>query len=263
MSAISDVTQISPTDLQQLERGDVLALRCREFVPAAEALAMSEQLVQHPSLSAYRNTAELMRVGESHFETHNPDGATDPDALEEYLSRADLLMKEIRDACSPYESPLDRLWEALGAVGGVERASIGDVPMFAGVVRVFPEGSELLPHNDVFSRDAPGLATANEITAQFAANIYLEVPGSGGQLQLWDERPDAGRLAEIRADDSEYGASRSQLPPPDVEVDVRPGDLVVMDATKLHAVSRQGRGRRVGMSSFLGRRPGRPFICWS
>lgn len=263
MSRVTDVKEIDKRELANLEQGRTLVLRIEGFLTEATALALSEQLVRHPSLSVYRNTSELERVGESHYETHNADGSSNQEALDEYLDRADRLMNEIRDACLPYRSPLDQLWHGLAEVGGVERAAIGGRPMFAGVVRVFPESSELLPHNDIFARDAPGLAAANEISAQFAANIYLEVPEDGGNLEIWDERPTAGRLAEIQDPVSKYGALRDLLPPPDLEIHVRPGDLVLMDATKLHAVTPQKGGRRVGMSCFLGMRPGRPILIWS
>jgi hypothetical protein len=263
MDLVTDIEAITVAHLDDLHQGRSLALRIKRFIPTGTALSISERLVRHSSLAAYRNTPELVRVGESHFETHNEDGSTDADALNEYLSNADQLMDEIRRACAPRPSPVDQLWRLFDDVGGVERAEVDGRSMFAGIVRIFPEGSELLPHNDVFARDAPDLAPASEITAQFAANIYLEAPEDGGHLQLWGERPNEQRLADIRDEGSKYGASRSLLPPPAVEIEIDPGDLLLIDATRLHAVSAQKHGRRVGMSCFLGQRPGRPFICWS
>ncbi|MEU4496313.1 hypothetical protein AB0F96_23425 [Streptomyces sp. NPDC023998] len=249
--------------LAPLLDGSVLAIRIPGFTAPAEAAHIAGRLAAHPSLSAYRNTAELVRVGESHYETHDADGTTNPQALTEYLSNAERLMAEIRAACAPYESPLDALWQGLDASYGLERAQIGDRPMFAGVCRVFPEGSELLPHNDRLSRDAPGLPLGLELEAQLAANIYLQVPEQGGELELWDLRPDEEELAAWRAPGSTYGADRALLPPPASELRVAAGDLVLIDATRLHAVSRQVRGARIGLSCFLGARRGRPFVCWS
>lgn len=62
---------------------------------------------------------------------------------------------------------------------------------------------------------------------------------------------------------SEYRADRSLRPPPVLELDVRPGDLVMIGARQLHAVARQVSSRRVGISCFLGYRCGKPLICWS
>lgn len=249
--------------LGPLLNGEVLAIRVPGFTDPAQAHGMARRLAAHPSLSAYRNTPELVRVGESHYETHDEDGSTNDRALTEYLRKADPLMGEIRACCAPSASPLDVLWQDLDNYYGLERARIDGRPMFAGICRVFPEGSELLPHNDRLSRDAPGLPLGDELDAQLAANVYLQVPERGGELQLWDLRPDEAQLAAWRAPDSEYGTDRALVPPPACTLPVAAGDLVLMDATKLHAVSRQERGVRIGLSCFLGVRRGRPLVCWS
>jgi hypothetical protein len=254
---------IRRSDLERLRDGGVSILRIRNFTSAHVAQYIAGKLYGHWSRSAYRNTPELIRVGESHYETHNADGRTDDEALENYLTSADRLMAEIRNACQPYLSPLDQLWRMLDREVGVQLATINGRKMFAGIVRIFPEGSQLLPHNDIFERDAPGLEVAQRIEAQFAANVYLEAPEIGGHLQIWEWRPSADELNKLQALDSKYGVDRSKLPPPDLEVECVPGDLILMDATKLHAVSRQEKGRRMGISCFLGYQSGKPLICWS
>ncbi|MFD5985944.1 hypothetical protein [Streptomyces cyaneofuscatus] len=249
--------------LAPLLDGTALAVRVPGFVAAEEADHMAGQLISHPGLSVYRNTRELVRVGLSHYETHEADGTTHDGALRDYLSAAEGAMDDIRACCAPHPSPLDRLWQTLDTSYGLQRARIAGVPMFAGVCRVFPEGSELLPHNDSLLRDAPGMPLGRELDGQLAANIYLRVPERGGALQLWDLRPDERQLARWRARDSAYGADRALVPEPRCELRVAAGDLVIMDATRLHAVSRQERGIRVGLSCFLGVRHGRPLLCWS
>ncbi|MFD9105845.1 2OG-Fe(II) oxygenase [Streptomyces virginiae] len=249
--------------LTPLLDGSALAVRVPGFVAPKAADHMAGRLAAHPSLSVYRNTPELVRVGLSHYETHDADGTTNDAALVDYLDAAEQAMQEIRVCCAPYEPPLDRLWKALDASYGLERARIADTPMFAGVCRVFPEGSELLPHNDSLLRDAPGLPLGRELDGQLAANIYLRVPERGGELQLWDLRPDEAQLADWRAPASTYGADRRLVPPPAREIPVAAGDLVIVDATRLHAVSRQERGTRIGLSCFLGVRRGRPLVYWS
>lgn len=260
---IRDVHTVTAGDLQDLHDARVLALRIRGFVPADQAWYQAGRLIDHPSFSVYRNTAELMRVGISHWETHDERGAIDHAALDDYLASVEGLMGDIRRACLPYASPLDELWKSLDAEIGITRATINDRPMFAGVVRIFPQGSQLLPHNDILARDAPGLALAGELDAQFAANIYLETPSRGGDLQLWDFRPAEEMLRECAAEGSAYGADRDRVGPPALEFAVGTGDLVIIDATRLHAVSVLENGRRIGMSCFLGRRPAGPMIYWS
>lgn len=146
---------------------------------------------------------------------------------------------------------------------GVERARIAGREMFAGIGRVFPEGTELLPHNDNLARDAPGVSIGAELDGQLAASVYLRVPEQGGELQLWDIRPSVEELQAWRAQGSEYGSDRTLLPLPNLEIKIESGDLVLIDATKIHGVARQIRGARVSLSCFLGVRCGRPMVCWS
>lgn len=261
--AILESGEIGAAEIEALLTDAVDMVRIRAFTNPDAAVRIARRLDRHPSHAVYRNTAELERVGESHFETHDASGATDPDALVAYLDAADRLMEEIRSLCAPEDSPFDALWQMLARTLGIERAVLRGRFMFAGIVRIFPEGSELLPHNDDFVRDAPGLELAASLQGQLAVNVYLETPLRGGELELWRWRPTREQLARVRLQGSGYGADRSLLPAPDVTVSVSPGDLVVFDAARLHAVRRQAVGRRIGVSCFLGYRRGLPLVCWS
>jgi hypothetical protein len=255
--------EIGAGEIEALLTDAADVVRIRAFTDPDAAVRIARRLERHPSHAVYRNTGELERVGESHFETHDASGVTDPDALAAYLDAADRLMAEIRGLCAPDESPFDALWQMLTRTLGIERAVLAGRCMFAGIVRIFPEGSELLPHNDDFARDAPGLDLAASLQGQLAVNVYLETPARGGELELWRWRPTHEQLARVRRPDSGYGADRSLLPAPDVTVGVAPGDLVMFDAARVHAVRRQAVGRRIGVSCFLGYRRGLPLVCWS
>ncbi len=263
MNRIVNAERIGLAELDRLISGETLLVHVRRFIDPAAADNIADRIVSHWSRAAYRNTPELIRVGESHYETHDADGATNPAALKKYLAQADPLMEEIRKACAPHEPPLDILWRQLDAEFGLERARIMGQEMFAGICRVFPQGTELLPHNDRLARDAPDLPLGRELDAQLAANIYLRVPTAGGQLQVWDLHPSVEDLSSWHAAGSEYGVDRSLVPAPTVELTPSPGDLVLIDATRLHGVAVQQAGSRVGLSCFLGVRRGQPLVCWS
>lgn len=261
--AILESDEIGAGEIEALLTDAIDMVRIRPFTDPDAAVRIARRLERHPSHAVYRNTEELERVGESHFETHDASGVTDPDALAAYLYAADQLMEEIHRLCDPDDSPFDALWRMLARTLGIERAVLDGQSMFAGIVRIFPEGSELLPHNDDFARDAPGFEPAASLEGQLAVNVYLETPLRGGELELWRWRPTHEQLARVRLPGSGYGADRSLLPAPDVTVGVAPGDLVMFDAARLHAVRRQAVGRRIGMSCFLGYRRGLPLVCWS
>ena len=260
---ILEPDEIGVGEIEALLTDAVDVVHLRAFTDPSTAVRIGRRLERHPSHTVYRNTAELERVGESHFETHTESGSTDPNALTAYLDAADRLMEEIRSLCAPDDSPFDALWRMLARTIGIERAVLDGRPMFAGIVRIFPEGSELLPHNDDFARDAPGLELAASLQGQLAVNVYLETPLHGGEIELWRWRPTHEELAQVRHPGSSYGADRSLLPEPDATVNVSPGDLVMFDAARVHAVRRQVQGCRIGVSCFLGYRRGLPLVCWS
>lgn len=66
-----------------------------------------------------------------------------------------------------------------------------------GAFRVFqPSTSEFFPHNDAIDQetDAPEI---EGVLNQLVANIYLQVPDDGGNLQLWLREPTAEETAVI------------------------------------------------------------------
>ncbi|MDB9372597.1 2OG-Fe(II) oxygenase [Nodularia sphaerocarpa] len=204
----------------------------------------------------------MLSIGQSYFETHGSDGKTDPVALANYLDKVDYFQNQIRSACLPYASPLDRLWEMLDQVMGVECVSIEGKPMTPGLVRVFPENFEFIPHNDIFHRDAPDVKIAEKINTHWAANIYLKTAPEGGRLQLWSQRFTEVELQQMTLVGSEFGYDRNKLPQPDVEVETQPGDLLLFDSTLVHAVTPIHKGIRVNISSFVGYRQNMPLLYW-
>jgi predicted 2-oxoglutarate/Fe(II)-dependent dioxygenase YbiX len=51
-----------------------------------------------------------------------------------------------------------------------------------------------------------------------------------------------------------YGLDRAKLPPPDLILHPRTGDLIIFDATRVHAVTKQQVGTRITCSAFIGYR---------
>lgn len=263
MNLVLDVDEISSQDLLSLVSGENLAVRYRGFTSMQAASHISSSALLHHSRSVYRNTDELERVGQSHYETHDVNGDVDEDALEEYLQKAPELMAELRAICHPYESPMVRFWRLLSNNFKISPLKINERDTFAGVIRIFSEGKELLPHDDSLRRDAPQISDSVQFDSQFSANIYLATPESGGELQLWRKRLSDHEVEQFRKIDSKYGLDRKYLPPPDLVLKCLPGDLILFNASRVHAVTKIVSGKRISMSCFLGFQQGQPLVLWS
>lgn len=68
-----------------------------------------------------------------------------------------------------------------------------------------------LAHHDIFAKDAPDSFQAKSLEAQFACNVYLNMPTEGGALQMWDDDISPDQFDEMRGDS--YGIDPALLGP--------------------------------------------------
>ena len=99
-------------------------------------------------------------------------------------------------------------------------------------VRVLPEAPI---HRDWMPGENSGLSFASQIREQFAWNIYLKTPKSGGQTRIYKEQDLA-----LAGKESEY-----------FEIAPRVGDLIIFRTTQAHSVLPSD-GERLTLSGFFG-----------
>jgi hypothetical protein len=109
------------------------------------------------------------------------------------------------------------------------------------------------PHTDRADWDFPCEETSRFKTQLFL-NLYLSQAEAGGDLELWSldvttkADYDSRRNPEIP-----YALDRRLLPAPDTTITVRPGALVIANASRPHAVTPcSGAGERLSVSGFIG-----------
>jgi predicted 2-oxoglutarate/Fe(II)-dependent dioxygenase YbiX len=157
---------------------------------------------------------------------------------------------------------IDEAWGRGAKLGNLHLAK--NLKAFAGLVRIFSQGSGTEIHLDKLAWDLEQIDQANtEVMIQLAVNVYLDLPESGGEVKLWRISPDKKEYEKYRNKNS-YGLDEGKMPKPDLVFKPKIGDLWLFRASELHQVVEAGKGRRVTQSCFVGFRGDDEYlIIWS
>ena len=247
-------------DLIALFRGQVLAIRVAEFCPTDASTLMNERLVDHPQLAYYPHAPSIGRVMDAFYEGHS-----DPEKRRRYYNRALQSSIEFRQISWPYLNPLDHLRLILADLwpAGAVRENIHGMPMAFGLAQLFKQGARAWPHQDFLRMDEPENPQAKTLITQVSALVYTKPADLGGMLELWSEHYGHEEF-QVRRKSGTYGLDYEKLPEPSVVIAPEVGELVLMDSTKVHAVTTVDAGLRIAVSCFIGFRGiGEPLTYWS
>jgi 2OG-Fe(II) oxygenase superfamily len=257
-------------DLLDLLQGKFLALRILNYYSLQQAEEITQELVKQQSLERYLRAPDVgvQRTGITFFETNGSI-----ELLERYYEQAQILIKSLRQVCYPYLSPIDKLRLDLTdmwlAGSGIE--NIHGRTMLAGIARVFEDGFELPPHQDILLRDILDAALApthhfEDLITQLSINVYLQIPEVGGELEIWDLKPSLDEQQAIRNEEYKYEGiiDRTSLPAAAAVIRPEAGELILFDSGRIHAVRSSRGGLRASVSMFLGYRGlDKPLTYWS
>lgn len=246
---VAERDRFDADDLEGLLSGRLLAVRLRSWYTPLQAHRLSRRLLRHPAFSRYSVAPDVgvQRVGYSFFETRG-----DAERLARYFDCAVPTIHELRAVWAPLQSPIDRLRLELDErwPGGANLARMDGRPMFAGVARLFEDGHQLEPHQDILGRETEH-AFAQGLGAQLTANIYLRTPQRGGELEIWEAMPGAAEAAALATGTHDF-LDRARLGPPAVRIRPAAGELVLMLSSRIHAVQPGQGGPRISVSTFIG-----------
>ncbi|GET39930.1 2OG-Fe(II) oxygenase [Microseira wollei] len=258
------------SDIVDLLEGRLIALRIANYYPQEEVERASKQLLKHTAFERYLRAPDIgvQRTGITFFETNGSW-----ERLERYYEEAYPSIKSLRQTFFPYLSPIDKLRVELEDIwlAGTYIENIHGRRMLVGIGRVFEDGFELPPHQDVLLRDIldaplPPTHSLDKLIVQCSANIYLRPADIGGELEIWDEKPSSGQQKAIRDQKYKYEGivDRRNLPPAAAVIKPSAGDLILFDAGRIHAVRPSKGGPRLSMSMFIGYRgQDKPLTYWS
>lgn len=258
---VKTVTEFDSRDLVDLVAGNYVAIKIPNFYPRDLCDRFINPIMSHQDVESYAVARDIQKIGKAIF-----DAASDPSALEEYYRTAPAALDGLRQFFHPYLAPMDKLrlllqerWPAGSLI-----ESLHGRPMFCGLIRAFGEGSEARPHQDMSHWDVPDSEAAKSLITQIAANIYMSVAHSGGELELWASGisdPQEYAASQVVGD---YGLDRAKIGQSVVRIKPEAGDLIMFDARKIHAVNRNNGGNRVAVSAFIGYRgPMLPLTIYS
>jgi hypothetical protein len=250
--------------VSDLVHRNVMAIHVENYYDPALAKKIADKLCKSSLFGKYENAPNIGRVGQAYFE-----GLSSEKSAEKYRSDSRKWLSKLRSDCSPYILPIDRFrleideaWGRGAKLGNLHLAK--NLKAFAGLVRIFSQGSGTEIHLDNLAWDLEKIDKANtEVMTQLAVNVYLDVPDSGGEVKLWRISPDKKEYEKYRNKNS-YGLDEAKMPKPDLIFKPKIGDLWLFRASELHQVVEAGKGRRVTQSCFVGFRGDDEYlIVWS
>jgi hypothetical protein len=249
---------IDQDDIESLGTGRALVLHVRAFVDPITSQELARRAENH-GYSPYLNVPSVRRIGMAFYETEGKK-----ELIEQYFETARKNIQDFRDACAPYQSPIDGIRCLLDEIwsSGAMLQTLSNKKMFVGLSRMVKPGTTFLAHHDIFENDALGAPEAKSLLAQFGANVYIQMPESGGELLMWRDEIPTPIFDKMRG--SDYGVKVEVLGKPDLKVRPNPGDLLIFNSRKMHAVAPGTERNRLALSCFVGYRGiNKPLSIWS
>ncbi|MFF4756155.1 2OG-Fe(II) oxygenase [Streptomyces sp. NPDC002514] len=223
--------------------------RCEEVLTALEERAFD-------SYGSARVQPQVMRFGVG-VSDHMADGGV-ADAYWKALEGHRAAWKGLGLSFDPFLV----CREGLGAdwPGGVEVGRRGGRELGDGVAREPNQG--FLVHFDDALREYAGDLLDTPLIGQFAFNLYLAVPPSGGETVLWRHRWRPEDEAHRRP--ASYGYDETVVRGAEsLEISPRFGEALLIDPRWFHAVRPSRGGRRIALGFAVGLTSSGRLLTWA
>jgi len=246
--------------LSALWDGEIAAVRVRNLVSVEVCQQLTSRLLASQMIEDHADVKGLRVLGLSHFQA-----ARDAELAHRYHDEARTSSGFLRALASPQASPFDSAMAFLAQMWPfgcqlMELPTEGLSTPFT--IRIYGEGVDIEPHQDILSAESPKDPFAKQLTRQFGANIYISMGQRGGTLDLFDTD-----YAETTYTDLAYGprvVSRDSLGEP-VRITPMVGELILLSSHRIHAVAApEDNVARITISFFVGLRDDQsPCLVWA
>lgn len=264
---VLEVDSLTEECLCTLFKNQALALRIPNYCDPVIASKLGMWLASQSNLPAY--THEVYEDGipiQKYYGVYrygfpyNKTYGTDPNSniREQYYQEAIRSIRGLRQACMPFLSPIDQVRLELDEIWptGAQVANYEGRKMFVGIGRITPAADSYIleerPHVDCLPE------SIYQLDGQFSANVYLQLPKSGGALEVWNVPPFSPAEVDALPEDKDW---RAELPEP-VVIRPRVGELVIINTRRLHAVQSFSEGTRITVQCFIGYNAHSPLFLW-
>lgn len=258
---LATVGQLDGQVLADLFDGKYIAIRVPEFYPSDYCKNLAELL--HRQIGSEPVTGGIYESDIDSFW----NVANDEERLERYFAGAFTVPDRLRRLSAPHPSPADLFRLALDDAwpSGATLMTLQGRKMPFGISRLWRQGSQGLPHQDVLWREvAPGTLPFHPL-GQLGVNIYVDTADEGGELEAWDFVITDAEYENLRDRyPGSYGYAKGMLPQASLSISPGVGDLVMVNTLRVHAIRCITRGRRITVSGFVvNAGTDQPLRCWS
>lgn len=228
------------------------ALRPEVFRAATAAL----DHVQFSTYDRVRVFPPVARFGVS-INDHRVDGLI----ADTYWAEVDAARREW-SRLGVHPDPFEVCRRLIGDVWpfGVELGRCGDAAFSPGIIREINSGLQV--HFDDANLEHTTDLFDVRLVNQFAFNLYLTVPPSGGELVIWRHRRQESDEAYLIPGSYGYGEAVVAGIEPTV---IRPqvGEVILFDPRNFHTVRPAKRGRRVSIGFSVGLAETGKLVVWA
>lgn len=276
---VATAPRLSGDLLRRLLENQLLAIHVPGYCPGDVCDTMAAKLqtfdTRNWNVSDVSNTYKNSDV-EVVGHPFNTAMASD-EAWKDYFENGTDVTSRIRGAADPLLSPLDRLRLELDEIYpyGLQVKRHGGRRMTPGLVRVMngiPDAQcDELPLN-CHVDTAPLVSNSAGL---FSANVYLRPAEQGGHLVIWD--PDITTPMKLFANwsavknfflcsnllDREIQGAFQALLPKYKKIEIKQGDLVLINTSRPHATTAMSGGPRISIQSFIDYRKRKPLEMWA
>jgi hypothetical protein len=253
-----EADRLETEDLNKLFSGKILALCVKDFYPLNLLPEFNNLVLNHPNKDGYGVDQQIVRTGVASFY----DTVGDPNFREEYLNSSMNWMRGELERFS-YRTPIYAVMLEVMAnwLYGIQFEQLGGKSMWVGSARLF-DLVGCLAHRDCLGVDAPEFKRAAEVKRQLAVNVYSLMPSQGAEIDIFNLRLTEEEY-NARCIPGSYGIDPEQLPPPDITISPKVGDLILFDSNCIH-MARPSNGLSIAHSCFMGFRGfDLPLTVWS
>ncbi|MFW0788523.1 2OG-Fe(II) oxygenase [Gordonia sp. CPCC 205333] len=250
------VDEFSADHLLQLLKGDVFAVRVAGAATGVALQGLRDRFVGRDDHGPLATDPQFRRIGQAFSEVG-------VDGQENYFDEAAHHRGRLRELAAPYQYPADTLRILLDEAWptGATLLTSESRKFFAGVVRYQQAGVDLEPHTDNVRRNLP--ENDLDIRRQLSVNVYLDVPDSGGELEIWDVYPTEDEYQELSGE-RVWGVNRDAVGDPVLTIRPEVGEAIFIDPRRVHAVAPSHDRPRVTIGLFIGvRNQDQALAVWS